>query len=221
MPHLTWYWTDGRGSGNSKTGKIPTAYPADRHDAWKVCEGCPLRKDTFEYSTPDNPTCYFWWGQGATVFPILTKAAARGKDYTLATALKNRLQSARAVRMSGGSDSSATHPSVYRQWYSQVKAAGLAWLDYTHFWKTRGNWLKGLALASCESWEEAHEAVKAGWRAAVHVSTLPELQGKHAGLKYTLCPAQRKGRQKPVTCNTCRLCDASKPVVPVIVFLNH
>jgi len=224
----TYLWTTGVHSQNAKTGKIPTAYPADLSQAWESCAGCPLRevkraqkgKRGF-HSDPDNPACYFWTGQGRIGVKNMQTAQKKGRNYSLASALYNRLKSARAVRMSGGGDPAACDRVEYLEMEAAVRAEGLSWLDYTHFWKSTGAWLRGHAIASCDSWAEAREAVSRGWRAAVHVPErmLEERQGVKDGLRYTLCPAQRK--PGVITCNDCRLCDATKPACDVIVFINH
>lgn len=224
----TYLWTTGVNSSNAKTGKIPTAYPADLSQAWESCDGCPLRSTTrarngkasFQVD-PEHPVCYFWTGNARVAARNMQEAQERGKDYSLTYALANRLASARAVRMSGGGDPSSCDNAEYLQMEKTVREAGLAWLDYTHFWASKGAWLKGHALASCDSWDEARDAVSRGWRATVHIpeSTLAEKQGVKYGLRYTLCPAQRKPGD--ITCNDCRLCDARKQACDVIVFLNH
>lgn len=220
---MQYRWTDGTQSENHKTGKIPTAFPADATEAWESCTGCVLR-DRRRTGTAHRPpqqatvACYFWTGATHLAIRRLAAAEQRGRAYTLERALAGRRGDARAVRMSQGGDPNACDRTTYRQWRDTVQALGLAWLDYTHFWRSKGGWLQGMAMASCDTWAEAVAAVQAGWRAAVHVDALQALQGTVAGIKYTLCPAQRK--KGVVTCNTCRLCDASRDVVPIIVFLN-
>lgn len=228
----TWLWTIGVNSRNTKTGKIPSAYPASTEQAWTSCEGCSLRSKVRPfrrianrlqfYIDRYNPTCYFWSGLGRIGTLMLQRYAAAGKDFSLEHALSSCLVSVKAIRMSAGGDPASTPILEYRHYLRLARAAGLAWLDYTHFWESRGAWLRGSAMASCDSWPDAVRAVRAGWRATVHVPSLPPdaLQGKVDGISYTLCPAQRTSR-KPITCNDCRLCDASRPIVPIIVFLNH
>jgi len=233
IPHMQYLWTDGRQSRNAKIGRIPTAYPADRAAAWESCAACPLRHARPHRTMPNgqkrfvieagNPACYFWNGNGNIAFSLPARYPHR--DYSLDAALKNRWRGARAVRMSAGGDPSGNAPEEYRSWERQVRREGLAWLDYTHFWRGKGSWLRGHAMASVDTLAEAVAAVRAGWRAAVHVASMAELpqgrpQGKLAGgIRYTLCPAIRKPGQ--VTCNDCRLCDASHAACEVIVFINH
>lgn len=222
---MHWRWTSGVLSENRKTGKIPTAYPGDKAAAWESCEGCPLRTrgrpkiDNRFVVDPQHPTCYFWSGHGHGVIRTLATAEKRGTDYSLSAALANRLVSAKAARMSGGGDPSATDPTGYLAMERAVRAEGLAWLDYTHFWESRGAWLKGHAMASCDTWEQAVDAVAQGWRAAVHVPVVEGKRGVVDGVDWLLCPAQRT---RPLTCNQCRLCDAGRVKRPsIIVFRNH
>jgi hypothetical protein len=223
--NVTWLWITGKNSKNKKTGKIPTAFPADMTQAWNSCEGCILREGKRHIGTSDvlEPQCYFWYRLGSIGNKMIIDKWLTGKRYDLEYALNQRWKGAKAVRMSGGGDPSSTPPEEYFAMEGHVRRKGLAWLDYTHFWATRGHWLRLSAMASCDSWGEALRAVKGGWRATVHVASLKKPQGKYRGVRYTLCPAQRpvKAGKKQVTCNDCRLCDASKSAVPIIVFLNH
>lgn len=224
---MQWNWTSGRHSTNQKTGPIPTAYPASRDDAWESCQGCPLRDwpeglDVNERNRDRsiNNVCYFWYGQSKGVITILNKAKAKGRDYSIQSALANAPRQAKAVRMSGGGDPSATDPIEYHAMRAHAKGKGFAWLDYTHFWHTRGAWLKGVAMASCDTVTDAIDAVSKGWRATVHVPHWPKRSGKFPGTNttYAICPAQTPSAK---TCNQCGVCDASKPGPDVIVFLNH
>lgn len=223
---MEWLWMTGRNSRNDKTGPIPTSYPADTAAAWASCEGCVLRagKRYPGKRNPEKPQCYFWYGQAEHGMLKMQEAAARGKDYSLPYALAKRRKAAKAVRMAGGGDPATTVPAEYFGFESLVHAAGLAFLSYTHFWKSKGSWLKGHAMASCDTFPEALEAVRAGWRAAVHLKPqdLPERPvGRANGISYVVCPAQRE--DKNTTCNQCRLCDASKTgkYPQIVIFRNH
>ena len=221
---MQWLWTTGKNSRNPKTGPIPTAYPANLDDAWASCDGCPLRggrRRAPNTRSATKPECYYWYGLPAIGNKNVIKAAEKGADYTLNHALDSKRLTARAVRMSGGGDSSATTPKHYNTMRDSVKALGLAWLDYTHFWHSKGSWLRGKAMASCDRWGDAIDACRAGWRAAIHVPWLHRPKGTAYGYTYTLCPAQRTDLPNKITCNDCRLCDASRQKPDIIVFLNH
>jgi hypothetical protein len=108
-------------------------------------------------------------------------------------------------------------------------------LIYTHFFKTKGAHLKGLSMASCDTFEDADKAVDEGWRVAVTITSrkapgsnkpqlrkVPEWTGQEyttpKGRSIVLCPAQ-VGRRD---CNSCGLCDPTKHNrVPIIGFLIH
>jgi hypothetical protein len=251
-PQETGYlWTTGVNARkhHGKVGAIPTAYPLDLSQAWASCEGCALRdgkrrmrvRPAEKKLAREEPQCYFWYGRTTFIQPKMVQAYERGKPYSLASALASRLKSAKAVRMSQGGDPASCDPDVYNGMRDTVKVENLAWLDYTHFWASRGAWLRGKAMASCDIdksqrhlsapvrdrliWSDAIRAVKSGWRATVHLTKLPhkgKAQGTYRGTRYTLCPAQRtKAGKDTVTCNDCRLCDGSKKAAPIIVFINH
>ena len=103
--------------------------------------------------------------------------------------------------------SQVVREGIRREHGATIRAAGLRLLSYTLFWHLRGAHLKGRVIALCDTWQEAREAVAAGWRTSVHVTELDPRQGKTAHrTRYTLCPAQRG---KGVTCNDCGLCDVA------------
>ena len=92
---------------------------------------------------------------------------------------------------------------------------------YTHFFRGKGAHLRGLAMASVDSFAEADEAVNAGWRAAValpvrhadcktaRAQKMPVWQGEQfttpEGKPILICPQQTG---KADDCNSCGLCDA-------------
>src|SRR4030095_10237502 len=137
-------WISGRQSSNPKTGPIPTACPADAEAAWQSCQGCPL--PTRQRPSPRDvhrPQCYYWYGQGSLMLGRMRQAQARGRNYSLTHALKNRFPFVKAVRMSAGGDPSSTDPDRYFALEAEVRAAGLSWIDYTHFWRRTGASLRG------------------------------------------------------------------------------
>ena len=105
-----------------------------------------------------------------------------------------------------------------------ARSYGLDVLSYTHFWRTRGAWLRGKALASCDSMHDVYHAIKAGWRAAIHLpKSHPVVQAKDGitryGDRFKLCPAERPNSK--ITCNDCGLCDPTRKGVDIIVFKNR
>jgi hypothetical protein len=77
---------------------------------------------------------------------------------------------------------------------------------------------RGRLMASTENMEDADRAAREGWRVSVVVpKDHPRLSRTPEGRAVVVCPEQATGK---VTCNACRLCDASKPG-PVIAFREH
>ena len=231
LPTMLWV---GR-STNDKTGDIPQGYVgATREETNESCKGCPLR----------DTSCYHWKGTPRMGQASMQRAHAKGKDYTLSTAIGASRRLARYVRGAVGGDPAIFARETVASWVDEIRLAGLnGLLLYTHFWKTRGSHLRGLAMASCDTLEQADEAVDAGWRAAVtlpvkakgskhnRVAHLPVWGGPIGapspkefvtpkGRRVVVCPAQRDDLNKD--CNTCGLCDPTDHEnVPVIGFLQH
>lgn len=198
-------------SSNRKTGNIPHQFIGQtRQESKGTCQGCALLETI----------CYAHKGTDAMAHASIIRAAQKGKDYSLARALAKRDAQARFVRFGTIGDPSGIDPEAYQTAEQACRDEGLGVLSYTHFWGSRGAHLKGHAMASCDSWDQAEQATSQGWRAAVHVPTLAQPQGQTAsGTRYTLCPAQRT--ENRVQCNDCGLCDATRKAADIIVFLEH
>jgi len=200
-------------SSNSKTGNIVQQFiGGTREESKKTCTGCPLL---------DNHHCYAQYRSEAWAHTWLIKKQ-KEKDYTLKGALKKRDPKSRYIRLGSIGDPSAIKLDNYLRIVAQAKKVGLGILSYTHFWKSRGSHLRGLALASCDSWDSALEAVKKKWRATIWVEKdfiqKNGNKGKVNGVKFAQCPYQTHG----TTCNKCGLCDPTKDyLVPIIVFQRH
>ena len=104
----------------------------------------------------------------------------------------------------------------------------LALVGYTHHWRepVAAPW-KGILLASVEGqMEELLKPAACGWKGALahplQVEAFVEKHGRAGcllnGETWVLCPAQLKPGE--ITCNDCRLCEASKPG-PHVVFAFH
>ena len=120
-------------------------------------------------------------------------------------------------------------------WINQILDQGMkGLLLYTHFAADKGAHLKGLAMASVHSLDEADSRIDEGWRAAMVADFktvgcrkhkgVPEWNGEKfitpKGREGIVCPAQ----YKTVDCNSCGLCDAQRvngDKAPLIVFLKH
>jgi len=208
-------------SNNVKTGNIPQQFIGETRELSKEsCSGCPLLKPKInENGEPEEIPCYAQNGtEGYFGHNSVIRANKNGKDYTLDNALKNRAKTAKYVRLGSIGDPSAVEDVL--EVGQTIREEGLGVLSYTHFWDSRGEFLKGEAMASCDTWEEAEEATNRGWRATVHVDKLEQKQGKtETGKRFTLCPAQRTDNR--IKCNDCGLCDAKRDAAEIIVFLNH
>lgn len=217
---------------NDKTGNIPTQWIGkNQEESMSTCQGCPLL---------ESKLCYSQYGTvGRFGLRAISKAAETGKNYTIEAALCDRHPRARYVRFGSIGDPAAIPAETYNRHVAMVRSHGLGVLSYTHFWRTRGRHLKGKALASCDSLEDAEAAVNEGWRATLHVKTMPQAQGvTEGGHNYTLCPAQRgykqlgpkqRRRDNPhydpkysgMTCNSCGLCDPSRKGLDIVIFEEH
>ena len=157
--------------------------------------------------------------------------------YSLLSAVAKSVRTARYVRGAVGGDPNVFARDTVTGWIKDIQSAGMkGLLLYTHFWSSKGSHLKGLAMASVESMDDADRAIDAGWRVAVvlpvkgqdsthgRVKDVPVWDGEEfttpKGRRVNVCPAQRPGSRKD--CNTCGMCDAtSHPGVQAIGFLQH
>jgi hypothetical protein len=207
---------------NRKTGNIPTAFVGkDREESFKSCEGCPLR----------DTSCYSQRGVVAVSHNSLLKKNKRVGDsaYSLQNALKNRWVGARYVRFTAIGDGARCNPAEVREAHNSARKENLGWLAYTHFpeeVKAQGN--EDLFCASVSTMEEADQVISQGFSRATTTARWDLYEeGKRAyttpaGNKAIICPAlvaHSKGLR--VTCNSCGLCDPSKPGPKVIIFPDH
>ena len=199
-----------QGRPNEKTGPVIQQYIGQSTaESMQSCTGCPLL---------ETRTCYAQYGTPRMGFASMLKARARGKGYSLRNALAQG--KAKWVRFGALGDPSAVTDLPAH--IKRIRAAGLGILGYTHFWASRGAHLLGQVMASCDNWTDAFTAIEKGWRATLYIGrkwfdTHPT-QGTYAGIKYTLCPAQRN---IGVQCADCGLCDATRKAVPLILFREH
>jgi hypothetical protein len=217
-------------STNPKTGSIPQGYVGEeKSEARASCAGCPMLGNG----------CYYHQGSAGQAHNSMIRANKRdttGQRYKLETALGKSVRIARYVRGAVGGDPNVFDRATVLGWIEQIRAHGMkGLLLYTHFWETKGAHLKGLAMASCDSLEDADRAIAAGWRVAVILpasdptSKRTRLKSEPwAGEKFVtpnghrvvVCPAQRPELRKD--CNTCGLCDpTSHDGVKAIGFLEH
>ena len=204
-------WTSG--TSNRKTGNVPTGWIGSNiEEARQSCTGCPLL---------DNG-CYAHQGSPRIGFASLTKAFNRGLDRSFKTALRLRHKKAKMIRLGALGDPSAATDEQIKEIVETSEAQKISLVGYTHFWRrVDGARWRGKLMASCDTKQDLVDAIKDGWRATVVVPpdypqvTKLEVDGKTHTL--LVCPAQMKEK---VTCNDCRLCDASKKG-PHIAFRVH
>lgn len=216
-------------SKNTKTGNIPQGYVgATRHETEASCDGCPMR----------HKGCYYWNGMPVAAHSTMQRVNAKNETpgrYSLAAAIKKSVRSARFVRGAVGGDPCAFPRKTVQSWTDTIKANGFQGLIlYTHFAKTKGATLKGLALASTHSLKESDELMSDGWSVA-YVAPFRTPDSKRKTLQHvpvwsgerittpdgriaTVCPAQYK---RGVNCNTCGLCSNHHKSSRLIAFLQH
>lgn len=199
-------------SRNRKTGDVPTAWVgASMAEARESCAGCPLL----------GGKCYSWSGATQLAAGSARKNAERQPHrYTMAAALAQRVASARMVRVTGLGDIGRSGRALADAVVAEAARAGLAVVGYTHHWREAAvadAW-RGRLMASTETLADADRAAREGWRVSVVVPVdHPRLSRTPEGRAVVVCPEQATGK---VTCNDCRLCDASRPG-PIVAFREH
>jgi len=209
------------GSTNVKTGDVPTAWVGlTKAACLSSCSGCALAPKAIG----GDGSCYSHSGSPAIAAASIRKAAERGRDRTLSGALNAASRAARMVRYTAIGDGGRVAPGVADSIVETVRRAGLAFVGYTHHWREQAvasDW-RGRLMASCDNLSQSDEAIAQGWRAAAVVPADTPARGTTPnGARFVVCPAQlAEERGRKVTCNDCRLCDASRPG-PVIAFREH
>ena len=214
-------------SKNRKNDDMPQQWVGNsRPEALATCTVCPMYHDK---------TCYAQFGSTVMGFSNIVSANKRGRNYSFTSALEQKSKTAKFIRMGANGDSGSIAPDIYLEHDKKARNQGLGVLSYTHHWfLDHAKFLRGVAMASCDTWTDVIDAVKDGWRTAFHIdkddkafngfSILEKPQGTVDGIRYTLCPAQRKdflGWSKEIFCNDCGLCDATVQAVGCIVFAEH
>jgi len=191
-------------STNRKTGAMvqtyilrsdiePTAAIKLGLDA-SICGNCRHRGD----GTGKGRTCYVNVGQG----PLgVYRAFKRGvypelpDDISLTKAL-SAVGDGRAVRLGTYGDPAAVPASIW----SDLVAYSDGHTGYTHQWRTSPG-LRGLCMASADSFDEEREAQQLGWRTFRVYLTDTEIPTP----KTSLCPASAEAGKK-LTCAQCLAC---------------
>lgn len=209
-------------STNSKTGDVPTVWIGRSIEESRLsCTGCKLLEDH---------DCYAQYGTPRIGMTSIVKGVAiDARRYVVRAALRRRAKTARFLRLSALGDAARADRRQLRSVFREAAQAGLAVVGFTHFWKDDGAFLKGRLMASCDSFADAKEANRRGWRAAIFAPAdmAGTVRRPDGTIDAVLCPAiaaQRLG--KHYTCNECAsgprgaLCDASRPG-PNVYFPDH
>jgi hypothetical protein len=201
-------------SNNRKTGNVPNAWIGlSREEAEDSCSGCSML----------DTGCYAHHGSVLIGSMSVTRGAFKNpQNYTLDAALRMRHKKARMVRVTALGDIGRSGKDLADTLVAKVTESGLALVGYTHHWRESevAHAWKGRLMASCDTLEDADRAMDEGWRAAaVVLSDHPRVSKTPRGRTVLVCPAQLKDDHS-VTCNTCRLCDASARG-PIIAFRAH
>ena len=186
-------WSDG--SENAKTGNVlQCAIGRTRSECRATCISarCPLL---------DNG-CYAHRGKVSMARGSMFKAKEKR---TLARALSRRKPDVRYARVGMIGDPYGCVREI-RSAAARVRAEGLGVLGYTHAWRqSDAKPLQSCCLASCDSPDDTHHAIKLGWIPAAIVPA--DTKGSSVRVDdghLVVCPAQRSDR---VTCTDCGLCD--------------
>lgn len=210
-------------STNIKTGDVPTIWIGKTvAEAKASCDAvsCPLRP----WARNGEVSCYAYGGKPVQGFSSLTKSVAAGADRSIESAIQNRIASAKIIRVGGIGDPAVLPFDWWNRLNHLTKKAKLKIVAYTHGWRDRPD-LVGFSMASCDSLEQAEEAGRAGFRAAIatrEVTPYTKPFNLSDGSRVVVCPAiasKAQGRQT-VTCNDCKLCVASNSG-PHIAFPDH
>lgn len=161
-----------------------------------ICGGCPHRGD----GTGGERGCYVNVGQA----PRSVWLAARRGQYLrrLPDVCPDNLRG-RAVRLGSYGDPGAVPVAVWRELLAWVGAD--RWTGYTHQWRSRPA-LRTLCMASCDTFAEAAEARRRGWRPFLVLDRAAAAAAPaDSGLGRAIaCPAQ--GPDPRTTCERCALC---------------
>jgi hypothetical protein len=183
-------------SGNTKVGQIAITYASQA----SCPSSCPLK----------DAGCYAELGRVGMVTHELNKSTASPLEVALEEAAAIRaMQTTRPLRLHGVGDCSTVETTKIVAEACE-EYPGIVY-TYTHAHRDvpRKNWLHVSVLASCESLDEAADAMERGYAAAVvvpeHESRGPKVVFDSQGRSMLLqpCPQQTT---PGVTCNSCRLC---------------
>ena len=191
-------------SKNDKTGPMSQLiimrsdmHPVDAvtsGDDESICGTCPARKAN------DN-WCYVLVGK-----PI-SKVYKTYKNGRYPTGSADDLIKSRwSFRHGTYGNPSAIPFEVSEEIFTTLEAAGKKWTAYEHEWRTCDQRLSRYSMASCETIEDAKEAVSMGWRP--YLSCLPEEVEQAKELGLLRCPYRLHDASTP-QCTDCTMCDGN------------
>lgn len=230
-------------STNCKLGSVPViSVGSTVEGCQKTCQSveCPLLpKSRGGPAGSGKTSCYSFNGTGLLSFISRVKSAMKNPARYGIDMLKYCRADARIVRLADIGDPAMLSKEAWLEIKQAADELELQIITYTHGWrKANGQKLKGHAMASVHSPEEADDAIDQGWQAAVQ---LPSTWRKEdvrfvtpKGRKGIICPAMvtkaigryriewSRGHERKIPaiqCNTCRICNGKGKVV--IGFPDH
>jgi hypothetical protein len=208
-------------SKNAKTGNVPTVWiGTSRSESLASCEGCPQLKAR---------NCYSQFGSPKLGHASAIKARKLTGAFDVVAPILARHKRARFLRVSAIGDPARANQAQLALALDVARGEGLAVVGYTHFPHEVPH-LRGVIMASADSFDAAQDPSLAGWRKAIVApfGTTGTIRHKGGSIAAVECPAiaaERLGR-RPFTCNDCAsgkrgaLCDASRPG-PNVYFADH
>lgn len=208
-------------SGNAKTGNVPTVWiGASRAESLASCTGCAQLV---------AGNCYSQFGTPKSGHASAIKAREGDDSFDIVAPILDRHPSARFLRVPAIGDPARANQAQLALALDVARSEGLAIVGYTHFAHEAPR-LRGVLMASVDSFDAAQNPALAGWRKAIVATrgttgTIRRADGSIAAVECPAIAAERLGR-KPFTCNDCAsgkrgaLCDASRPG-PDVYFADH
>lgn len=210
-------------SSNAKTGDIPQIWIGTTRDESRAsCDAVECKLRPWDPNRkPSDMACYAH--AGSPLWAFVSAAKGPYAKQTLEEVVAQRSPQAQAIRVGALGD-----PAVlsWGWWYKLgrlAKKLGLRVLSYSHGWRQRPD-LAGHTMASCDSFEEAVEARRAGFQPAVAirgVSVTAKGLKLPDGTPAIICPAMyaKAMNKAPVTCNQCLKCDGKGDFA--VIFPDH
>ncbi len=168
-------------------------------DAWRIgADGavCPDACGHRSKARGGRGTCYVNKARLTAAWAAAVRELTRGR-----VGFPPFLFARARVRMGMEGDPAAVPLEVI----APVLTAAGAWSMYTAAWRTLPDAWKRYAMASCDTPEDAVEAMARGWRPFAS-STSPDMDTAYEAAGLTLCDAERP---TPKTCAACLRCNGA------------